>query len=844
MDSNPPPHLSNTTSVVRALLITDLVGSTRLIERLGDRRAARLLAQEEEQARHLARHYNGQEIDRSDGFLFLFDHAWQAVGFALDYHRVLKDLSSDLPLQLQGRVGIHVGETYLTPNAPEHVARGAKQVEVSGLAKPIAARLMTAANPGQTLLSGTAFDLAARPCIEHLPKDSTLHWHAHGAWLLKGVEQPVQVHAVAHDLRTAAREPLENDKVRSLRRRQRRRLLLTGIGTAAAVALPLGYWKWHDNALRDWESKWLVVADWQLEQGNADLAAVLATAFRIALQQSRFAYVMDPGAVLLALQRMRGEPPVGREEAIEIARRESAAAAIIPSFTKFGGGLLLSAELVEAVTERTIAAAQEQIADLGGLTVALDRLSAQIRRNVGEPGTSVQRDALPLAKVTTANLDALRLYSQVDDLMQQRKGEEAIAALERAIVLDPQFASAHAKLGTVHAIRRSELSVSEKHWRIAASLQERLTPRERMYVDGCISWTEDPVVMRARWGGMVSKFPDDAAAVNNAALVEWTHFGNLVAAERGFRLGIPIPHRWNYVIWHHLGYVEMGQGRVAEGLSSFKESLKRAEHPAHFGIVRAQLLAGETDQAMELLARFRDNGSVSWRADQCDAEVLAHVFVGKPEAALAVAERQREMAITEKFRTAERMGLRNKALLLAEQGDKQAAHATARVLHELLRADLGALQGGGLLLPPFDAMMLTAFAARMGWQAGEFEMPEALQGRWIRFPSVLAAERLTRAWRALNAGKAPEALRLAREGRDYMSLYAFFELEVAAYTALGETVSRNDRLRQARKLLHQGFGENFSYLSTHLENLQAWQRMGKLEASAQPSTGDAKPKGE
>jgi class 3 adenylate cyclase len=92
MDS--PGPASSDGSVVRALLLTDLVGSTRLIERLGDRRAARVLAQEEEAARRLAQRYHGQEIDRADGFLFIFEHAWQAVGFALDYHRALEELSA------------------------------------------------------------------------------------------------------------------------------------------------------------------------------------------------------------------------------------------------------------------------------------------------------------------------------------------------------------------------------------------------------------------------------------------------------------------------------------------------------------------------------------------------------------------------------------------------------------------------------------------------------------------------------------------------------------------------------------------------------------------------------
>src|SRR5690606_6084550 len=332
-----------------------------------------------------------------------------------------------------------------------------------------------------------------------------------------------------------------------------------------------------------------------------------------------------------------------------------------------------------------------------------------------------------------------------------------------------------------------------------------LTPREQMYVDGCLSWTEDPVVMRARWAGMATAFPDDAAAVNNAALVEWTHFGDFVAAERGFRRGLPIPHRWNYIIWHHVGYATLGQGRLDDSLAHFDESLRRGEHPAHFGLVRTHLLRGDTPAALELVTRFRGEGSVSWQADQSEAEILALVWNGNPGAALEVADRLRELAISQKFRTADRMGLRNRMLLCDALGRDDDAKAAAAALRELLHADMSAPSGGALLLPPFDALMLAAFAARKDWSDEEFDATEATRGRWERFPSVVAASRLVDGWRAMRDGRPRDALRLAREGRDHYSLYALFELEAEAYRELGEAANHRERIEQARRLLAQGF---------------------------------------
>ena len=52
----------------RALVFTDVVDSTLLVERLGDARAAELWTRHDRQARDLLTIHGGREIDRTDGF--------------------------------------------------------------------------------------------------------------------------------------------------------------------------------------------------------------------------------------------------------------------------------------------------------------------------------------------------------------------------------------------------------------------------------------------------------------------------------------------------------------------------------------------------------------------------------------------------------------------------------------------------------------------------------------------------------------------------------------------------------------------------------------------------------
>ena len=177
--------------LLRTLVLCDLVDSTALVERLGDRRAAELFRRHDRLARSLVHQYGGREIDKTDGFLMMFERPIQAVAFALDYQRGLQQLDEEPASALRARIGIHVGDVVAWDNAPEDIAKGAKPVEVEGLVKPITSRLMQLALPGQILLSGIAYQLAHRAQDELGDCAATALWRTHGRYRFKGLPDPI-----------------------------------------------------------------------------------------------------------------------------------------------------------------------------------------------------------------------------------------------------------------------------------------------------------------------------------------------------------------------------------------------------------------------------------------------------------------------------------------------------------------------------------------------------------------------------------------------------------------------------------------------------------------------------
>jgi class 3 adenylate cyclase len=124
------------------ILITDIVGSTDLLVNLGDA-AYRRLRDDHERHVHLAVENAGGRLVKvlGDGTLSVFDGPGRAVRCAETIRRDAAQLG------LQIRAGIHAGEIELAGG------------DLAGLSVHIAARVSTAAKPGEILVSQTVHDI-------------------------------------------------------------------------------------------------------------------------------------------------------------------------------------------------------------------------------------------------------------------------------------------------------------------------------------------------------------------------------------------------------------------------------------------------------------------------------------------------------------------------------------------------------------------------------------------------------------------------------------------------------------------------------------------------------------
>jgi class 3 adenylate cyclase/TolB-like protein len=189
------------------ILFTDIVGSTRLKQELGDQQAVFLIQRHRALVREiLARFAEGQEIETAgDSFLLIFSKPSDAVKYSLLVQSGLRSLAEGERDRIAIRIGIHVGEVFLH----EHDAA----TKLAGLQVDTCARVMSLGVGDQILVTRFVFD-NARSVLRgsEISGIGALSWMNHGPYRLAGVEEPIEVCEVGEAGLAALTPPPDSDK--------------------------------------------------------------------------------------------------------------------------------------------------------------------------------------------------------------------------------------------------------------------------------------------------------------------------------------------------------------------------------------------------------------------------------------------------------------------------------------------------------------------------------------------------------------------------------------------------------------------------------------------------------
>ncbi len=227
------------------------------------------------------------------------------------------------------------------------------------------------------------------------------------------------------------------------------------------------------------EKDTILIADFVNKTGEEVFDGALKQGLAVQLEQSPFLNIFSDERIQQTLRLMgRPDQHVTRDVAREICERQGLKAMIVGSIALLGSRYVIALEVVNARSgdslahEQVVAESKDQVLNV------LSKAATGLREKLGESLSTIQKFDVPL-EATTSSLEALKDYSQATVLNAKGKRPEAITLLQRAVELDPQFASGYSSL-SIFSHNIGEREAARAYGTRAFELRERASEPERL----------------------------------------------------------------------------------------------------------------------------------------------------------------------------------------------------------------------------------------------------------------------------------------------------------------------------------------------------------------------------
>lgn len=254
---------------------------------------------------------------------------------------------------------------------------------------------------------------------------------------------------------------------------------------ALAVAGVAGGLYWHSRSERRLTDKDIVVlADFVNTTGDSVFDGTLRAGLSVELEQSPMLSLLSEEQTRETL-RMMGRESDARltsEIAREVCQRTSSAAALEGSIGLIGTRYNLILKAIRCEDGSLLASAEEQANDKSHVLDVLGRVASQMRKELGESSSTLQRYNTPLERATTPSLEALQAYSLGSGAEVAGESAKALSFFQRAVQLDPNFAVAYDDMGNTHGVL-GETSLAAQEIEKAFQLRAGLSEWERLIIE-------------------------------------------------------------------------------------------------------------------------------------------------------------------------------------------------------------------------------------------------------------------------------------------------------------------------------------------------------------------------
>jgi tetratricopeptide (TPR) repeat protein len=561
----------------------------------------------------------------------------------------------------------------------------------------------------------------------------------------------------------------------------------------------------------------ILLADFVNTTGETVFDDTLKKALAVHLDQSPFLNVVPDERVRETLAYMGRSPDerVSGSVAREVCQRGGVKAMLTGSIASLGSHYAIHLEALNCGTGGTLARGQAEAGSKEQVLVALGKAATGMREKLGESLGSIQRFDVPLEQATTSSLEAFKTFSIGETRRAAGLESEAVPFYERAAELDPNFALAQARLGTIFG-NLGEEEKSKPYRKKAFDLRERVSQRERLYIEShyYVSVTRELDKGIQSYELWKESYPRDSIPYNNLAGL-YTDRGQF---EKGLENGLEamrlLPdgyHGYAAVATAYLGLDRLDEAKVV--LEVARE--KKLDGPPIHSLLRtiavleadatalqreADWARGNKDAEVELASedaqqaaakgQMRKSRELFARAGgmaegQNLNEFSAHIRLTEAvaEAAVGNLKRAADDVTAALDRSRSLPVLMRAARVLAEVGEEGKAQELVREATK-----------GAPSVPQVDSLMLPPVLAMIEMNHGRGAKAVELMNAATTYDRTRPGIRRVRGLSYLAARRGPEAVQELRAALDLRWLnptdpiFSFLHLDLArAYALIGDT---------------------------------------------------------
>jgi tetratricopeptide (TPR) repeat protein len=403
------------------------------------------------------------------------------------------------------------------------------------------------------------------------------------------------------------------------------------LGAAAllvALAVLVGYF-YPRRAPKLTEKDRILLADFTNKTGDPVFDDALKQGLAVSLRQSPFLNVLSDNKVSATLRLMKrpAGTAVTGEVAREVCQRAGSRAYIAGSIVALGSQYVLGLKAVGCIGGETLAEKQATAASKEKVLNVLGLEAAELRGELGESLASVQKFDTPLPQATTSSLEALKAFSTAAKVVGVQGSAAALPYYQRAIEIDPSFASAYAALGIIDG-NLGQAARAHEYLTKAFALRERASEPEKLritafYYEMATGELEKAAQAYQEW---IEDYPRDAHAYDDLATIRERE-GDYASCVELNRQALRLNPSTVFA-YEGLGVCLVALGRLDEARKTFEEALshKLDDDFLHSDLYTLAFLAGDTQGMASQAAWFE--GKPGLQHGILDSEAATEAYSG------------------------------------------------------------------------------------------------------------------------------------------------------------------------------------------------------------------------